>query len=209
MPTRTISELEKDILKELMNIILAKAGDSFAKISKEPVIINVPDLHMVNKETALTELFDNREIEVIVQSEIKGDIYAHSLIIFSQDQINLFENACLRNLKITKAIRESLLLEISNIVTGTLVSHIADILNFNIYGSVPNAPVYKENLKEKDLLLDLDLTRPVLFTVNALFQTSENKVSIPLILIFDVPNLEKVIERVRKINKDEFRLFKR
>lgn len=208
MPTETMTDLEKDILRELMNIILAKAGDSFAKISKEEVIINVPNLYAVDKETALKELFDDKEVEIVIQSEIKGDIYAHSLIVFSKRQIQMFEKACLTTNNITKSMRESLLLEISNIVTGTLVSYLADILNINIYGCVPSAPVYRNTIREEDLLLDLDLTRPVLFTVNTVFKASHNNADIPMILIFDVPNLEKVIERVRKINQHEFILLK-
>ena len=209
MSTETMTDLEKDILRELMNIILAKAGDSFAKISKEEVIINVPSLYPVDKETALKELFDDREVEIVIQSEIKGDIYAHSLIIFSENQIKMFEKACLDDKNVTKNMRESLLLEISNIVTGTLVSYLADILNINIYGCVPSAPVYRNMIREEELLLDLDITRPVLFTVNTVFKASRNNPDIPMILIFDVPNLEKVISMVRRINQYEFKLLKR
>ncbi|UII33334.1 chemotaxis protein CheC [Fulvivirga ulvae] len=204
-----MTDLEKDILRELMNIILAKAGDSFAKLSKEEVIINVPSLYAVDKETALKELFDDREVEIIIQSEIKGDIYAHSLIIFSKRQIQMFERACLNTENVTKSMRESLLLEISNIVTGTLVSYLADILNINIYGCVPSAPVYRDTIREEELLLDLDLTRPVLFTVNTVFKASRNHADIPMILIFDVPNLEKIVEMVRRINRHEFILLKK
>lgn len=209
MPTKQMTDLEKDILQELMNIILAKAGDSFAKISREEVIINVPGLCAVDKETALKELFDDREVEIVIQSEVKGDIYAHTLIFFSEKQIQLFEKACIKENKVTRYMRESLLLEISNIVTGTLVTHLANILSINIYGSVPSAPVYRDSIKEEELLLDLDLTRPVLFTVNTVFKTSRHNVDIPMVLILDVPNLNKVLERVRKINKEEFKLLKR
>lgn len=203
-----MTELEKDILRELMNIILAKAGDSFAKISRQEVLINVPALYEIDKKTALKELFENTNIEVIVQSEIKGDIYAHTLIFFSDEQIDLFEAVCLKEGPVMKSMRESLLLEISNIVTGTLVSYLADILKINIYGSVPNAPIYRESINAEELLLDLDLTRPVLFTVNTIFQTSHHQIDMPMVLMFDVPNLEKVLGLVRKINKEEYKLLR-
>lgn len=202
-----MTQLEKDILQELMNIILAKAADSFARISKEEVLINVPKLYEADKESALEELFNDHKIEVIIQSEVKGDIYAHTLILFSAKQIRMFEAACLKADTVTPKMRESLLLEISNIVTGTLVTHLADILRINIYGSVPSAPIYRRAVTENDLLLDLDLTRPVLFTVNTIFKSSHKQVDMSMVLIFDIPNLEKVMNLIRKINKREFKLL--
>ncbi|ELR69712.1 hypothetical protein C900_04689 [Fulvivirga imtechensis AK7] len=202
-----MTQLEKDILQELMNIILAKAADSFARISKEEVLINVPKLYEADKESALEELFNDNRIEVIIQSEVKGDIYAHTLILFSDKQIRMFEAACLKTTTVTNKMRESLLLEISNIVTGTLVTHLADILKINIYGSVPSAPIYRTAVTENDLVLDLDLTRPVLFTVNTIFKSSHQQVDMSMVLIFDIPNLEKVMNLIRKINKREFKLL--
>lgn len=204
-----MTDLEKDILKELMNIILAKAGDSFAAISKEEVLINVPQLCIARKESALRDLFHKRNVEVIVQSEIKGDLYAHTLIFFSKEQIKLLERVCLDEKgTITKEMQESLLLEISNILTGTIVSYLADILRLNVYGSVPVAPIYRKIIDEQELLLDMDLTRPVLLTVNTVFKTSNCIMDLPMALIFDIPNLKKLLMKVRMINKENFRLLK-
>lgn len=204
-----MTNFEKDILQELMNIIVAKAADSFAKISKEEVLINVPRLYEADKASALEDLFNDHQIEVIIQSEIKGDVYAHTLILLSEKQIKMFEAACLKKKDVTIKMRESLLLEISNIVTGTLVSHLADILRINIYGSVPSAPIYRESVAEDELLLDLDVTRPVLFTVNTIFQGSHKAVDMSMVLIFDIPNLEKVMSLIRKMNRKQFKVLLR
>ncbi|MEX2336565.1 MAG: chemotaxis protein CheC [Fulvivirga sp.] len=203
-----MTDLERDILKELMNIILAKAGDSFAKISKEEVLISVPELHMATKTSAITDILSNKNIEVIIQSEVKGDLYAHTLIFFSKIQIEMLERVCLKGDLITIKMRESLLLEISNIVTGTIVSHLADILKLNIYGSVPIAPIYKKSIDERELLLDLDVTRPVLLTVNTVFKTSDCTMDMPMAFILDIPNLTNLLMKIRSINKDNFSLLK-
>ena len=202
-----MTELEKDILKELLNIILTKAGDSFAKISKEEVLISVPDLYMADKKSALKEIYRDYNVEVIVQSEIKGDLYAQTLILLSEQQLELLEQVCMKGM-VNKKMRESLLLEISNIVTGTLVSYLADMLKINIYGSVPTGPIYKKSVIEEELLLDLDVTRSILLTINTVFKTSKNQLDLPMVLIFDVPNLNKLLELIRDINKEGFRLFK-
>lgn len=208
MLLHNMTSLEKDILKELMNIILAKAADSFAKISKEEVLINVPELKEAESKTALEELLIQNNVEVLIQSEIKGDIYAHTLLLFSDEHMDKVESVFFKRIQPSKKMRESLLLEWSNILTGTMVTHLANFLKVNIYGSVPMQPIYRDYLKGDELLLDLDVSRPVLFTVNALFMPSESQISLPMILIFDIPNMEKVLNLIREINKDDFRLLK-
>ncbi|UII21785.1 chemotaxis protein CheC [Fulvivirga ligni] len=208
MLLHNMTSLEKDILKELMNIILAKAADSFAKISKEEVLINVPELKEAESKTALEELLIQNNVEVIIQSEVKGDIYAHTLLLFSDEHMSKVESIFFKRIQPSKKMRESLLLEWSNILTGTMVTHLANFLKVNIYGSVPMQPIYRDSLKGNELLLDLDVTRPVLFTVNALFMPSESQISLPMILIFDIPNMEKILHLIREINKDDFRLLK-
>lgn len=202
-----MTDLEKDILRELMNIIMAKAGDSFAKLSKQEVFISVPRLLEIKKETALAEMFQSEQVEVIIQSEIKGDLYAHTLLFFSADDISLFEAVCFRGKHVNEAMKQSLLLEISNILTGTIVSYLADILKVNIYGSVPSDPIYRESVKEEQLLLDLDLSRPVLFTINTSFCSEQSHTNMTMVFILDEPNFRKVLETVRTMNKKELKFL--
>lgn len=195
-----MNDLEKDILTEIFNISLAKAADSFAKISNEEVLINVPDISFVKEETALGALIQDQNIFSIVQSEIKGDIYGQTLLLFSHKQIDELSHVALNNKYKDSALKSSLILEISNILTGTLVTQLANILKLNIYGSVPNEPIDRSNLKTETLILDLDISRSILVTINTLFIKRQNSIDLPLMLIFDIPNFNKIIEIIRKVN---------
>lgn len=198
-----MNNIEKDILTEILNICLAKAADSFAKISKEDVLIQVPDIKLVKEENALRDLIKRQDIDLMIQSEIKGDIYGQTLLLFSNRQVDMLNNVLTDKIDpADQKLRESLLLEISNILTGTLVTYLANILKLNMYGSVPNAPIHKSQITPNHLVLDMDMSRPILVTINTLFIKSKNSFDLPMMLIFDVANLNKVLENIRKVNTD-------
>lgn len=196
-----MTEIEKDILTELLNICITKAADSFASISGEDVLIQVPEIVLMKEGTALKELITKEDVEMLVQSEIKGDIYGQTLLLFSPGQVNDLNKILVEKIDSRdRYLKESLLLEISNILTGTLVTYMANILKINMYGSVPNAPIHRKKLTPDHLLLDMDMSRPILVTVNTHFIKSKNSIKMPMMLIFDVANLQKLIDIIRKIN---------
>ncbi|MGK7390909.1 MAG: chemotaxis protein CheC [Candidatus Cyclobacteriaceae bacterium M2_1C_046] len=204
-----MNDLEKDILTEIFNISLAKAADSFAKISNEEILINVPHITFMKEETALSSLIQDQNIFAIVQSEIKGDIYGQTLLLFSQRQIIELVNVALKTDVKDSVLQNSLILEISNILTGTLVTQLANILKLNIYGSVPNEPIDRSSLKAENLILDLDISRSILVTINTLFIKRQNSIDLPLMLIFDIPNFNKILDTIRKVNVDNKLLTKK
>jgi chemotaxis protein CheC len=196
-----MTAIEKDILTELLNICLSKAADSFARISGQDVLIKVPEIILMEKDTALKELISKQDVEMLVQSEIKGDIYGQTLLLFSPVQVEELNKTLVKKIDPgDKYLKESLLLEISNILTGTLVTYLASILKLNMYGSVPNAPIYRKNITPDQLLLDMDMSRSILVTVNTLFIKSNNSVNLPMMLIFDIVNLQKLLDVIGKIN---------
>ena len=201
-----IEEIERDIIREILNISLAKAADSFALIAKDTVLINVPDLQIITRERAVSEITERESVKVIIHSEIKGDLTGNTLMFFASRQIENLKQACLRDHfdRITEKELESLLLEISNIITGTLVTQLANILKLNIYGSVPHDPIYTAEMLEDDMRLNLLATRSFLITVNTLFINHKNEVGLPLMLIFDLPDIEKILTIIRKNNYKNF-----
>ena len=205
-----MNKIEKDILTEILNICLAKAADSFAKISKDDVLINVPDIVLMREETALGELMQKADVEMLIQSEIKGDIYGQTLLLFSKEQVRQLNDVLLMRVDPNnQGLMDSLLLEISNILTGTLVTHLANILELNMYGSVPNAPIYRNQITPKHVRLDMDMSRPILVTINTLFIKNKSKINLPMMLIFDVSNLEKVLQIIRRLNINNKFLMKK
>jgi chemotaxis protein CheC len=200
-----ISDLEKDIIKEILNIGLARAADSFASISKDRVLLKVPSMELISAPEVMKILKKFEESHEIIQSDIKGDFNGTTLMVFSARHIDKLSEVCL-NLK-TKydfaldEMQESLLLEISNIITGAFVTQMANILKANIYGSPPAHP-NKGRLGEslKHIFTSNPLFQPIIFTVVTHFTNFEEMVELPLFLFFDTATFNKILEIIRSYN---------
>lgn len=204
-----ISELEKDIIKEILNIGLARAADSFASISKDRVLLKVPTMELVSASEVMATLSGFEQTHEIIQSDIKGDFNGTTLMVFSGRQIEKLTEVCL-NMKMKyeqhlNEMQESLLLEISNIITGAFVTQLANILKANIYGSPPVHPE-KGSLATslQHIYNDRPLFQPIIFTVITHFTNFEELVELPLFLFFDTATFAKILEIIRSYNFYEF-----
>ncbi len=139
-----MNELERDIIREILNIGLARAADSFAVIAQERVMLEVPNLDLLPSSNIIERVRDYQTRYVAIQSDIRGDFNGSTFMFFSGQHIQRLSRVCLR-MQVTDSLKldelqESLLLEISNIITGALVTQLANILKANIYGAPPQAP---------------------------------------------------------------------
>lgn len=201
-----VTELERDIIKEILNIGLARAADSFAAIAKDKVLLKVPDIQLIEVKELLNLVAKYESTHFIIQSDIKGDFNGATLMLFSDDHISRLSEVCLNMLEVQKgevtAMQESLLLEISNIITGALVTQLANILKANIYGSPPKAP--KSHIADslKDILVQHPLFQPLVFTVITKFTHNFKSVELPLLLFFDTSTFLKILEIIRTFDMD-------
>lgn len=200
-----ISDLEKDIIKEILNIGLARAADSFASISKDRVLLRVPSMELVTAVEVIKTLENFEDTHEIIQSDIKGEFNGTTLMIFSANHIQKLSEVCL-NLSPPfpdelNLMQESLLLEISNIITGAFVTQLANILKANIYGSPPSHPP-KGSLASSltPIFSSSHFYQPIVFTVITHFTNFEEMVELPLFLFFDTATLNKMLEIIRSYN---------
>ncbi|RDC62632.1 chemotaxis protein CheC [Adhaeribacter pallidiroseus] len=196
-----VTELEKDIIKEILNIGLARAADSFALIAKDKVLMKVPDVELIGANELFKLITGYEDTHEIIQSDIKGDLNGTTLMLFSTDHVEMLSAVCL-NLKEPfkkplSPMQESLLLEISNIITGAFVTQLANILKADIYGSPPLYPLKGINHSLNHIFEVNPLFQPMVFTVLTHFTDHEGMVELPLFLFFDTLTFNKILEIIR------------
>jgi len=196
-----MSELERDIIREILNIGLARAADSFAVIAQERVMLEVPNLDLLPSSSIIERVRDYQSSYIAIQSDIRGDFNGSTFMFFSGQHVQRLSRVCLRmsvpdSLKLDE-LQESLLLEISNIITGALVTQLANILKANIYGAPPMAPTGDLGTALHALMPDQDALQPLIFSVITQFSDKENSVELPLMLFFDRATFEKILDIIR------------
>ncbi|MBC3542372.1 chemotaxis protein CheC [Rufibacter sediminis] len=199
-----VNELERDIIKEILNIGLARAADSFAVIAKDRVLLKVPDLQLMEAEELLKIVRAYENSHTIIQSDIKGELNGSTLMLFSELHVEQLSRVCLgmtvNGSDPLTEMQESLLLEVSNIITGALVTQLANILKSNIYGSPPVAPKHDIAESLKGIFTDHPLFQPLVFTVITQFTNNSKMVELPLLLFFDTNTFIKILEIIRSYN---------
>lgn len=199
--TSFMNELERDIIREILNIGLARAADSFAVIAKERVMLEVPNLDLLPSQDIIGRVREYQERYVAIQSDIRGDFNGSTFMFFSGQHIQRLSRVCLRmqvpDSRQVNELQQSLLLEISNIITGALVTQLANILKANIYGAPPMAPTGDLAESLHSLMPDTQTLQPIIFSVITQFSDKENSVELPLMLFFDRATFEKILEIIR------------
>ncbi len=196
----SMTELERDIIREILNIGLARAADSFAVIAQERVLLEVPSIDLLMSNDILSRVREYQSRHVPIQSDIRGDFNGTTLMFFSGQHVQRLSRVCLRmqtteTLEVNE-LQESLLLEISNIITGALVTQLANILKANIYGAPPIAPRGDIAESMQNLVPEKQL-QPLIFSVITQFSDRDNMVELPLMLFFDRVTFEKILEIIR------------
>ena len=183
-----------------MNIGLARAADSFAVIAQERVLLEVPNIVLLMSDDIMHRVRDYQSRHVPIQSDIRGDFNGTTLMFFSGQHVQRLSRVCLR-LQTTETLdlnelQESLLLEISNIITGALVTQLANILKANIYGAPPTAP-RGDIASNLQALLPEQQLQPLIFSVITQFSDRDNTVELPLMLFFDRVTFAKILDIIR------------
>ena len=91
-----MTELERDIIREILNIGLARAADSFAVVAQEKVLLEVPNLDIVSGKSVLEKVSDLQRGHVVIQSDIRGDFNGTTLMFFSGQHVQRLSRVCLR-----------------------------------------------------------------------------------------------------------------
>jgi chemotaxis protein CheC len=196
----SMTDLERDIIREILNIGLARAADSFAVIAQERVLLEVPNIDLLMSDDIMRKVREYQSKHVAIQSDIRGDFNGTTLMFFSGQHIQRLSRVCLRmqipdSLEVNE-LQESLLLEISNIITGALVTQLANILKANIYGAPPTAPRGDIATAMQSLMPQQQL-QPLIFSVITQFSDKDNMVELPLMLFFDRVTFAKILEIIR------------
>lgn len=196
-----MNDLERDIIREILNIGLARAADSFAAIAQERVLLEVPSLELVRASDILKLISSYQSSHVAIQSDIKGDFNGTTLMFFSGLHVQRLSKVCLRmnvgeELNINE-MQESLLLEISNIITGALVTQLANILKAKIYGAPPRTAKDDVSHSLDSLLETHPKMQPLIFSVITQFSDQNSNVELPLMLFFDRETFDKILTIIR------------
>ena len=136
-------KIELDLTKELINVGLEKAAQSMAFFTKEKVSIKSTDVQIqpLSSIKSLLSKEGNTEITLLT-TEIMGDLGGVCYLIFSKAEVDRIleislPESILNDKDKLAVMGDAILLEMDNIIVASVVTQLANFLNYQMYGNVP------------------------------------------------------------------------
>lgn len=145
------NKIELDIAKEIINVGLGKAADSFSFFTFDKVIIRGLDFKFKDLEK-ISNLSNKNESETlyVLSTEILGELKGVCYLILSENEVNKLHEVCLpvsirNNPEALKEMGDAVLLEMDNIIVASVVTQFSNFFNYKMYGDVPklSKTIYK------------------------------------------------------------------
>lgn len=196
-----LNKIELDAAHEIINIGLSKSADSMSFFLGSRVLIKSFDIEFkdLNKEMWLPNRNDN-QLHVL-QTEIKGDISGKCFLLFTEEEKERFaQKGIPESYRSDKEkydeMAKGLLLEADNIITASVLTQFANLLDIKIYGDVPNYS-YQTLGEFSNSVNHQSNEKYHLMCFNAFFETDIEDYKPEFIWLLDKTFLEKIKEWVK------------
>ncbi len=140
MNTEFLDADQKDALQEISNIAMGTAASGLAKVLESFVRLSVPRISIVETsriaERLATSLTQHREVSAVRQAfynQVEGEV----VVVFGEDGCSDLADLLDYDTNGPEAMKEELLLDVSNILVGACMNGIAQQLGSQISYSPP------------------------------------------------------------------------
>ncbi len=196
-----ISEDEKDILQEVMNISFGQVAAELAEIIDVLVVLSVPNVTVVpgkdfqnylSKKLKLSPPFN------VIEQSFSGKLSGIAFLVFSSESGKnmvaiLDEEGGEDGIQGIDQLEKETLMEIGNMLTGACVGKIAEQLDEVVYYTLPRVI-----LNSSSSLIDLVDKDSVVILVKTEFQFADNDVSGFLFLITNQDSFQWLKEALHR-----------
>lgn len=205
-----INELEKDLLKEYVNVFIGKAANLLSEMANQRVLLHVPEIEIlsIDNEDKLhepaTKLLGYSHI---VSSSMKfgSDFSGRALLIFPANKAKQLVDACLGEMDADALQAEPLeladtdfdvLQEISNVILNCVIGELANLLDVKVEFSLPDVDLVFVSEAEQNIYLKNSLHMLIFYTA---FTLAETKVDGVIIIALSVTSLQMLISKIDAI----------
>jgi chemotaxis protein CheC len=137
----SLSDLQKDALKEVGNIGAGHAATALSQLLNTKINLREPRIDVVKFRDLATRLGDPAHVVAALHMYVRGEAPGQIVMLFDREQALDFVSAFLRriigDIRIFDSVADSTLKEIGNIIAGAYITAIANLTGQNVLPSVP------------------------------------------------------------------------
>ncbi len=199
---KTLTEFQKDALKEVGNIGIGHATTSLSQMVNKQVWISLPDLKLIPL-IKVPDLVKNEAPVIGIILELTGDSKGFLLLLLSKKSAKYLINLVLGTVNETETFDEmeqSVLKEVGNIMSGTYITALSNFLGISI-GLSPPLNIYDMAdaiINQIVCMMSRDV-EDVLF-INTEFTINTEKIEGKILIFTDSASLSKILDAINRIS---------
>ncbi|MFH0874666.1 MAG: chemotaxis protein CheC [archaeon] len=191
-----LTEMEQDALRECANVGIGNAATSLSILLKKRINIKIPEVKFIPIEKFSLEIGGPETVVSGIYLTVQGDLQGEVIFIFPKN--DALELVCLllgnAQTELTPELSESGFKEMSNIVTGSYLNALANMLDLKILPSIPHTATDMAGA-----LIDFLLSKVALYSDNILaikteIYIDEHSITGTFIIIFSIESLNKIMD---------------
>jgi chemotaxis protein CheC len=198
---KTLTDFQKDALKEVGNIGIGHATTSLSKMVNKRVWISLPDMKLLPL-IEVPALVRNEDPVVGVILQLTGDAKGFLLLLLSKSTAKMLIKLIIGESDETKGfdeMEESVLSELANIMGGTYISSLSNFLSISIGISTPSQ-AYDMSDAIIDHILGLMAAdvNDVLY-LKTEFTINDEKIDGKILIFTDADSLKNMLDAINKM----------
>jgi chemotaxis protein CheC len=199
---KTLTEFQKDALKEVGNIGIGHATTSLSQMVNKRVWISLPDLKLIPL-IKVPDLVKNEAPVIGIILELTKDTKGFLLLLLSKKSAKYLINLVLGAINETETFDEmeqSVLKEVGNIMSGTYITSLSNFLGIAI-GLSPPLNIYDMAdaiINQIVCMMSRDV-EDVLF-INTEFTINTEKIEGKILIFTDSASLSKILDSINRIS---------
>lgn len=199
---KRLSDVQLDAIKEVANIGGGHAATSLSQLLGEKVMVHVPKIITGHLEDVILQIADPNDVVVSVLLYFLGDLTGRTLLLYpfddAQDLSALLMPA---DQESHSELRESLLKEVSNILSCSYMNALGELLGLLILPSVPGMVVDMVGAVLSNVVLEFGHEKDFVFCVETEFDFGDKNraLSTYFLLLPDAASLEIILRKLNLI----------
>ena len=171
--------LQKDVTS-LMNKGFERSAQSFSEMVKTPVTCANTKMVFMQSSHNFSWGSKHGKLMVII-TEVIGELSGRSYLIIPEDDRKKICASVLPTGQLNETLEEAMLMEVDNIISAVVISQIANVLNIEVFGDVPQVQYIKAD--QLSLLLDTRIKDNVfeVLTCATTFYLNDHDIHLPFI----------------------------
>ena len=198
----SLSNLERDALREVANIGAGHAATALSQMTGRRIMISVPEVSVRRLEEVALLVGPPDTVIAGVLMHVMGDLTGRTLVVLGQDSAHALCELLLRRPSqgpAFDAMQQSTIKETGNILCSAYMNALSDFLGMMLVPSVPALVVDLAGAVLTTAYLNFGHERDAVFCVETTFRIegSEQALTGQFLLMPDPPSLKVIFDSIR------------